>query len=562
MKLTAGEAERADRRPARARRRAGQAGARRRRRSDIDHVVLVGGMTRMPAVQEKVKELTGKDPHKGVNPDEVVAIGAAIQAGVLAGDVKDVLLLDVTPLTLGIETKGGVMTKLIERNTTIPTKQVGDLLDRRRQPAVGRGPRAPGRARDGRAATSRWASSSSPASRRRRAACRRSRSRSTSTPTASSTSRPRTSGTGKEQKIEIKGGSGLSDAEVEQMIKDAESHADEDRKAARAGRGPQRRRERRLPGARSSSSELGDKVDDVVEGRDRRRRSRTCAGVLESDDAERDQGEDRRPPGRLPQGLRADLRRRPPSSRPRPAATAPTDGNGAGEPRRRSSTPRSSMTSRVRRRPERRHDESRTSPSRSVEPASPTRRRRRGVDAEAADGRGGGRGRRRPRRAARRRPARARRVPGAGPARPRRLRELPQARRHARPPTPSGAGKATLARELLPALDNLERALVAAGVDPAERPDPGGEQPSEEVSARDALAEGVALVYRELTAALERAGVEAFDPVGERFDPPITRRSRPGRPRAVETGTVLETLESGYRLDGQVLRPARVVVSE
>ena len=89
----------------------------------IDHVVLVGGMTRMPAVQEKVKELTGKDPHKGVNPDEVVAVGAAIQAGVLAGDVKDVLLLDVTPLTLGIETKGGVMTKLIERNTTIPTRK-------------------------------------------------------------------------------------------------------------------------------------------------------------------------------------------------------------------------------------------------------------------------------------------------------------------------------------------------------------------------------------------------------------------------------------------------------
>ncbi|HJS49742.1 MAG TPA: molecular chaperone DnaK [Gaiellaceae bacterium] len=90
---------------------------------DIEHVVLVGGMTRMPAVQEKVKELIGKDPHKGVNPDEVVAIGAAIQAGVLKGDVKDVLLLDVTPLSLGIETKGGVFTKLIERNTTIPTRK-------------------------------------------------------------------------------------------------------------------------------------------------------------------------------------------------------------------------------------------------------------------------------------------------------------------------------------------------------------------------------------------------------------------------------------------------------
>jgi molecular chaperone DnaK len=91
--------------------------------SKIDHVVLVGGMTRMPAVQEKVSELIGKDPHKGVNPDEVVAVGAAIQAGVLKGDVKDVLLLDVTPLSLGIETKGGVMTKLIERNTTIPTRK-------------------------------------------------------------------------------------------------------------------------------------------------------------------------------------------------------------------------------------------------------------------------------------------------------------------------------------------------------------------------------------------------------------------------------------------------------
>jgi molecular chaperone DnaK len=89
----------------------------------IDHVVLVGGMTRMPAVQEQVKELLAKDPHKGVNPDEVVAVGAAIQAGVLKGEVKDVLLLDVTPLSLGIETKGGVFTKLIDRNTTIPTRK-------------------------------------------------------------------------------------------------------------------------------------------------------------------------------------------------------------------------------------------------------------------------------------------------------------------------------------------------------------------------------------------------------------------------------------------------------
>ena len=155
--------------------------------SDIDDVILVGGMTRMPKVQDKVKEFFGKEPRKDVNPDEAVAVGAAIQGGVLQGDVKDVLLLDVTPLSLGIETLGGVMTKLIQKNTTIPTKaqQVfstaddnqtavtihvlqgeRDMAARQQEP----GPVQPRRA-----------------SRPRRAACRRSRSRSTSTPTASCT---------------------------------------------------------------------------------------------------------------------------------------------------------------------------------------------------------------------------------------------------------------------------------------------------------------------------------------------------------------------------------------
>ena len=159
--------------------------------AEINEVVLVGGMTRMPKVQEVVKQLFGKEPHKGVNPDEVVAVGAAIQAGVLQGDVKDVLLLDVTPLSLGIETLGGVFTRLIDRNTTIPTKksQVFSTAEDSQTAVtirVFQGERE--MASDNKMLGQfDWS-----VSRRRRAACRRSRSLSTSTPTASSTSRPRT----------------------------------------------------------------------------------------------------------------------------------------------------------------------------------------------------------------------------------------------------------------------------------------------------------------------------------------------------------------------------------
>ncbi len=229
--------------------------------ANIDHVVLVGGMTRMPAVQEKVKELTGKEPHRGVNPDEVVAVGAAIQAGVLAGDVKDVLLLDVTPLTLGIETKGGVMTKLIERNTTIPTRKAEVFST-----AEDNQPSVEIHVLQGEREMATYNKSLG-------------KFQLTGIPPA-----PRgipqievafdidangilnvsakDLGTGKEQKIEIRAGGGLSDEEIKNMVSDAESHAEEDRRlrelaeARNAGENAAYQAERQL-------ADLGDQVDDA-----------------------------------------------------------------------------------------------------------------------------------------------------------------------------------------------------------------------------------------------------------------------------------------------------------
>ena len=231
---------------------------------EIDEVILVGGMTRMPKIQQVVKDFFGKEPHKGVNPDEVVAMGAAIQAGVLQGDVKDVLLLDVTPLSLGIETLGGVFTRLIERNTTIPTKKAQVFSTAEDNQAavtirVFQGERE--MAADNKMLGQFDLMGLPPAPRGMPQIEVAFDIDANGIVNVSAKDK----GTGKEQQIAIKASGGLSDADIEKMVKDAEANADTD-KAKRESVETRNQAESLLHSAEKSLKEYGDKVSNDERG--------------------------------------------------------------------------------------------------------------------------------------------------------------------------------------------------------------------------------------------------------------------------------------------------------